>query len=79
MHLDLSGFETGCDTTGTCNFNSFSSPLTAAYNITGQITHFVNDDGFNSFRIPVSWQYLTSNTGTTTGTLNAANFAAYDQ
>ena len=47
------------------------------YNMTGQISHFTNI-GFNTFRLPVSWQYLTNSAYTTTGVLNAANFAAYD-
>ena len=41
------------------------------------MTHFVRDDKFNIFRLPVGWQYLLdSKLG---GTLNAANFAKYDQ
>ena len=40
------------------------------------MTHFVNDDGFNTFRLPVGWQFLTG--GSESGTLNAANFAEYD-
>ncbi|PMD44759.1 glycoside hydrolase family 5 protein [Hyaloscypha variabilis F] len=51
--------------------------MSATYNITGQISHF-NSLGFNTFRLPVSWQYLTDSTYTTTGVLNTANFAAYD-
>ena len=27
----------------------------------GQMAHFVNDDGFNIFRLPVGWQFLTNN------------------
>jgi len=43
----------------------------------GQMQHFVNDDGYNTFRLPVGWQFLTNNV--LTGTLNATNFAEYDQ
>lgn len=39
--------------------------------------HFVEDDGYNVFRLPVGWQFLTN--GILGGDLNAANFAEYDQ
>ena len=38
--------------------------------------HFVNDDGFNVFRLPVGWQFLTNDV--LTGTLDEDNFAEYD-
>jgi hypothetical protein len=65
------------DSQGTCTLPLAVSPMSATYNITGQISHF-NSLGFNTFRLPVSWQYLTDSTYTTTGVLNTANFAAYD-
>lgn len=40
------------------------------------MTHFVNDDKTNIFRLPTGWQYLVNNV--LGGTLHAANFAAYD-
>ena len=43
----------------------------------GQMLHLVKDDHLNMFRLPVGWQYLTNNG--LGGTLNAANFAKYDQ
>ena len=42
----------------------------------GQMTHFVNDDGFNTFRLPVGWQFLTQDAAT--GVLNMTNFAEYN-
>ena len=42
----------------------------------GQIKHFVKNDGFNTFRLPVGWQFLTNDVKS--GVLNAANFAKYD-
>ena len=42
----------------------------------GQMQHFVSDDGFNVFRLPVGWQFLTGNTPT--GNIVAANLAEYD-
>lgn len=40
------------------------------------MTHFVNDDGFNTFRLPVGWQFLTQDAAT--GVLNMTNFAEYN-
>lgn len=40
-----------------------------------QMTHFVNDDKLNTFRLPVAWQYLTSTAG---GMLDSNNLANYD-
>lgn len=41
----------------------------------GQMTHFVNDDGYNIFRLPVGWQFLTNNV---IGPVNQTNLAIYD-
>jgi endoglucanase len=41
--------------------------------------HFINDDGFNAFRLPVSWQYLVNSNTYASAVLNPTNFAAYDQ
>lgn len=38
--------------------------------------HFVQDDKFNVFRLPVGWQFLTNDI--LGGVLNATNFAKYD-
>lgn len=38
--------------------------------------HFVNDDGYNVFRLNVGWQFLTQDAET--GTLDAASIAEYD-
>jgi endoglucanase len=40
------------------------------------MTHFVNDDKMNIFRLPVGWQFLVN--GVLGGTLNAANLAQYN-
>jgi endoglucanase len=53
--------------------------MSAGYNVTGQMLHFTNDDGFNTFRLPASWQYLIINADTDTATLNPTNFAVYDK
>jgi endoglucanase len=43
----------------------------------GQMVHFAQDDLFNAFRIPVSWQFIT-NSETATNKPNPTNFAQYD-
>lgn len=39
--------------------------------------HFANDDGMNTFRLPVGWQYLVNDE--LGGTLDADNLANYDE
>jgi len=77
--ISLSGFENGCDTDGSCDLSQVESPLSAGNNVTGQLLHFKNDDGFNTFRLPVSWQYLTDNDDYATATLDPTNFGKYDE
>lgn len=43
------------------------------------MTHFVNDDGFNVFRLPVAWQWLINTPTAASGVLHAGNTALYDQ
>ena len=38
--------------------------------------HFVDDDGFNVFRLPVGWQFITD--GVAGGDINEDNWAEYD-
>lgn len=38
--------------------------------------HFVENDGFNTFRLPVGWQFLTNDKEN--GELDSTNFAEYD-
>lgn len=76
--VNIAGFEFGCNTDGTCATNQVTPPLTeySSYDGAGQMSHFVNDNKFNTFRLPVAWQYLTSSPG---ATLNTANFEKYDK
>lgn len=41
------------------------------------MSHFVNQDKLNIFRLPVGWQYLVNNQ--LGGTLDSTNLAHYDQ
>ena len=53
-------------------------PLTQYYGAdgAGQMTHFVDNDQYNIFRLPVAWQFLTDNVAT--GTLNQTYFTEYN-
>ncbi|PPQ93766.1 hypothetical protein CVT25_008146 [Psilocybe cyanescens] len=76
--VNIAGFDFGCGTDGTCDVTKAVPPLQQYSGIDGQgqMQHFVNNDGFNIFRLPVGWQFLTGSANS--GTLNQANFAKYD-
>ncbi|KAK0907534.1 Endoglucanase EG-II [Friedmanniomyces endolithicus] len=71
--VNIAGFDFGCGTDGTCTVSGAVNP---GSNGIGQMDHFVKDDGLNTFRLPVGWQYLVN--GNLGGTLDATNFANYD-
>ena len=79
--INISGFDFGCDTSGTCNVTAVWGPIAGPpfYGNDGaaQMQHFVQNDGHNVFRLPVGWQYLTN--GAISGTLNETNAAIYDR
>ncbi|KUJ09726.1 cellulase-domain-containing protein, partial [Mollisia scopiformis] len=79
MGMNIAGFDFGCATNGTCNFTTMLPPLTSLGGSDGaaQMQHFRDDDIFNTFRLPVSWQYLVAND--MGGTLDATNFGKYDK
>ncbi|KAH7921564.1 glycoside hydrolase family 5 protein [Leucogyrophana mollusca] len=76
--VNIAGFDFGCGTDGTCDITQVTPPLLqlGGSDGLGEMTHFVNDDGYNIFRLPVGWQYLTYNQST--GTLNETQFANYN-
>ncbi|KAI0058138.1 endo-beta-1,4-glucanase [Artomyces pyxidatus] len=78
--VNIAGFDFGCGTDGTCTVAGAWPPLAQYYGYdgAGQMKHFVQNDGYNIFRLPVGWQYLTGNDTTAVSTLNATNFAEYD-
>jgi endoglucanase len=47
------------------------------FNAGGQMNHFVNDDGFSVFRLPMGWQWLINDEATATGVLDTGNIATY--
>ncbi|KAJ7026613.1 carbohydrate-binding module family 1 protein/Glycoside hydrolase family 5 protein [Mycena alexandri] len=76
--VNIAGFDFGMDTTGTQMASAAYPPLTQYFGKDGkgQMTHFVNDDGYNVFRLPVGWQFLTNNV--VGGTINETNLVEYD-
>ncbi|KAJ3562147.1 hypothetical protein NP233_g9757 [Leucocoprinus birnbaumii] len=61
--INIAGFDFGCNSDGSCTASAAWPPLTKYYGADGQgqMTHFVKDDGFNLFRLPVGWQFLLNN------------------
>ncbi|OCH93916.1 endoglucanase [Obba rivulosa] len=76
--VNIAGFDFGCSTDGTCTASGAWPPLLQYYGAdgAGQMQHFVEDDGYNVFRLPVGWQFLTNNV--LGGDLNETNVAEYD-
>ncbi|KAF8900508.1 putative endoglucanase [Mucidula mucida] len=76
--VNIAGFDFGCNSDGSCTASAAYPPLTQYYGHDGegQMKHFVDDDGFNTFRLPVGWQFLTNDV--LGSTLNETNFAKYD-
>lgn len=76
--VNIAGFDFGCNSDGSCTASAAWPPLTKYYGMdgAGQMQHFVNDDGFNVFRLPVGWQFLTNDV--LGGPVNDANLQKYD-
>ena len=76
--VNIAGFDFGCGADGTCNPTGAWPPLTQYYGMdgAGQMQHFVDDDGYNAFRLPVGWQFLTN--GALGGDIDEDNWAEYD-
>ncbi|KAI9852374.1 MAG: hypothetical protein M1838_000896 [Thelocarpon superellum] len=76
--INIAGFDFGIDTTGSGSASQAYPPLKAISGIdgVGQMQHFVTDDKFNAFRLPVGWQYLVNDQ---VGPIDPSNLATYDQ
>ncbi|KAJ7707836.1 endoglucanase [Mycena metata] len=66
--VNIAGFDFGTNSDGDACGNSMDG--------VGQMTHFVNDDGYNTFRLPVPWQFFANYV--LGAPLNMANMAEYD-
>ncbi|KAG1790653.1 glycoside hydrolase family 5 protein [Suillus plorans] len=75
--VNIAGFDFGCSTDGTCSASGAIPPIQQLSGIdgVGQMQHFF-DDGYNVFRLPVGWQYLTNDQ--MTGVLDETQFANYN-
>ncbi|KAG2132687.1 glycoside hydrolase family 5 protein [Suillus bovinus] len=75
--VNIAGFDFGCGTDGTCVASGAVPPIHQLSGIDGlgQMQHFVKD-GYNVFRLPVGWQYLTNDK--MTGVLDKTQFAKYN-
>ncbi|KKA31089.1 hypothetical protein TD95_001784 [Thielaviopsis punctulata] len=62
----MPGMDFGCDIDGSCDTSQVVVPLQSIGGVDGaaQMKHFASE-GANTFRIPVSWQFLTNNKGGT--------------
>ncbi|KAF7348554.1 Glycoside hydrolase family 5 protein [Mycena venus] len=62
--VNIAGFDFGCNSDGSCTPGAAFPPLTQYFALgadgAGQMMHFVNDDGYNTFRLPVAWQFFTN-------------------
>lgn len=76
--VNIAGFDFGCGTDGTCVISEVVPPVYQLSGVDGlgQMQHFFNDDGYNVFRLPVGWQYLTYNQSTSV--LNETQFSNYN-
>jgi hypothetical protein len=74
--INIAGFDFGCVINGTCD-TSATFDVASKGNGIQQMQHFVQDDGLNTFRLPVGWQYLVNNK--LGGPLDPTNAAAYDK
>ncbi|KFZ11572.1 hypothetical protein V502_07494 [Pseudogymnoascus sp. VKM F-4520 (FW-2644)] len=71
--VNMAGFDFGMATTvwNAGRIPDFNTSQVAS----AQMSHFVNDDKMNIFRLPVGWQFLVDSPG---AQLNSGNFARYD-
>ncbi|KAH9906395.1 endoglucanase 2 [Xylariomycetidae sp. FL2044] len=75
LGVAIAGGDFGCEIDGTCSTGSTQLPI--GNDGTSQMQHFVEDDGLNLLRLPVSWQFLTNNQ--LGASLDRNNLAKYDQ
>ncbi|KAI0599700.1 glycoside hydrolase superfamily [Biscogniauxia sp. FL1348] len=92
--INIAGFDFGSDIQGAQNISNSFGPVAALGNGrsdgAAQMQHFVQNDGLDTFRLPVTWQFLinsrslngSSTTATgpaSNGTLDRTNMAQYNQ
>ncbi|KAI1781381.1 glycoside hydrolase family 5 protein [Hypoxylon cercidicola] len=75
LGVAIAGGDFGCQIDGSCPTGSTQLPLNN--DGVAQMKHFVQDDGINLLRLPISWQFLVNNK--LGGNLDTGNLAKYDQ
>ncbi|KAG8411378.1 hypothetical protein J3458_015438 [Metarhizium acridum] len=75
----MAGIDFGCDIDGSCPGDHVQVPLASlgGADSAGQMKHFVDDDGMNTFRLSMTWQYITA--GQPSGGLDKINFGNFDK
>ncbi|ODA76861.1 hypothetical protein RJ55_07377 [Drechmeria coniospora] len=79
LGIAIPGIDFGCDIDGSCPSKAKLVPLKAyrGGDGEGQMKHFVEDDGLNMFRLPITWQYAVK--GKRGRKLDAVQFGVYDR
>lgn len=96
--VNIAGFDFGSDIQGRANLTMSFGPVLSIgrgnSDGAGQMQHFIQQDGLNAFRLPVTWQYLINSNNlngtavngtdptvlpTSNGQLSAANVSRYDE
>src|ERR1700761_5044850 len=73
--VNIAGFDFGCSNTAGCNIAQIGTSLVTSGIGQKQIAHFVSK-GLNTFRLPVSWEYLSKGNP---GSLDQNNWSVYNQ
>lgn len=72
--VNIAGFDFGVVTSGT---QDLSQVVDESVDGVNQMSHFVNADTFNIFRLPTGWQFIVNNN--LGGSLDSNNFGKYDK
>ena len=79
LGIAMAGIDFGVGIDGSAPLNAVALPLKdyGGADGAGQMKHFVEDDGVNTFRLPATWQFLVKDK--LGSELDKTNFAAYDK
>ncbi|KAK2601782.1 hypothetical protein QQS21_004666 [Conoideocrella luteorostrata] len=79
LGVAMAGIDFGCDIDGSCPKDKVQVPLASlgGADSAGQMKHFVEDDGMNTFRLSMTWQYITA--GQPSGGLDKVNWGNFDK
>lgn len=79
LGVAMAGIDFGCDIDGSCPIEKVQVPIASlgGADSAGQMKHFVEDDGMNTFRLSMTWQYITA--GRPSAKLDKVNWANFDK